>query len=230
MMKVLIVEDERTLSMIIADTLRDEGFEVVQAYDGNQGISSLRVHHPDVVIADVMMPNMDGFEMVRQIRKTDRITPVLFLTARSSTDDLVTGFKLGANDYLKKPFKMQELMIRVKALAGKAMQEEALSVDKIYEIGDFLFNPTAQTLSLNGIQRELSYMESEILKRLCANIGNIVEIDGILIELWHDNNLYNRNSLHVFIHKLRHILAADRNVKILNVRGVGYKMIVGTSV
>jgi two-component system response regulator TrcR len=118
------VEDERTLSMIIADTLRDEGFEVVQAYDGNQGLCCLRVHHPDVVIADVMMPNMDGFEMVRQIRKTDKTTPVLFLTARSSTDDLVAGFKLGANDYLKKPFKMQELIIRVKALAGKAMQEE----------------------------------------------------------------------------------------------------------
>jgi two-component system response regulator TrcR len=229
MMKVLIVEDERTLSMIITDTLRDEGFEVVQAYDGNQGISSLRVYHPDVVIADVMMPNMDGFEMVRQIRKTDKTTPVLFLTARSSTDDLVAGFKLGANDYLKKPFKMQELIIRVKALAGKAMQAEETSIDKIYEIGIFLFNPTAQTLSLNGIQRELSYLESEILKRLCTNIGNIVEIDNILNELWHDNSFYNRNSLHQFIHKLRKILAADRNVKILNVRGIGYKMIVGTS-
>ena len=230
MMKVLIVEDERTLSMIIADTLRDEGFEAMQAYDGYQGISSLRVHHPDVVVADVMMPRMDGFEMVRQIRKTDKTKPVLFLTARLSTDDLVAGFKLGANDYLGKPFKMQELMNRVKALAGKTMQEEALSMDRIYEIGNFLFNPTAQTLSLNGSQRELSYMQSEILKHLCANIGNIVGIDGILIELWHDNNLYNRNSLHVFIHKLRHILAADRNVKILNVRGIGYKMIVGTSV
>jgi two-component system response regulator TrcR len=226
MMKVLIVEDERTLSMIIADTLRDEGFDVAQAYDGNQGLSSMRVHHPDVVIADVMMPHMDGFEMVRQIRKTDKTTPVLFLTARSSTEDLVTGFKLGANDYLKKPFTMQELIIRVKALVNKAMQEEDISMDKIYEVGAFLFNPTAQTLSLNGIQRELSYMESEILKRLCTNIGNIVEIDSILKELWHDNNLYNRNSLHVFIHKLRNVLAADRKVRILNVRGVGYKMVV----
>jgi two-component system response regulator TrcR len=226
MMKVLIVEDERTLSMIIADTLRDEGFDVAQAYDGNQGLSSMRVHHPDVVIADVMMPHMDGFEMVRQIRKTDKTTPVLFLTARSSTEDLVTGFKLGANDYLKKPFTMQELIIRVKALVNKAMQEEDISMDKIYEVGAFLFNPTAQTLSLNGIQRELSYMESEILKRLCTNIGNIVEIDSILKELWHDNNLYNRNSLHVFIHKLRNVLAADRRVRILNVRGVGYKMVV----
>jgi two-component system response regulator TrcR len=230
MMKVLIVEDERTLSMIISDTLRDEGFEVHQAYDGNQGLSSLRVYRPDVVIADVMMPNMDGFEMVRQMRRTDKFTPVLFLTARSSTDDLVAGFKLGANDYLKKPFKMQELIIRVKALVNRAMQDETVAVDTSYSIGNFLFNPTAQTLSINGTQRELSYMESEILKRLCTRIGNIVEIDSLLNELWHDNSLYNRNSLHVFIHKLRHILAADRRVKILNVRGVGYKMIVGTSV
>src|SRR5574344_1800520 len=177
MMKVLIVEDERTLSMIISDTLRDEGFDIIQAYDGYQGISSMRVHHPDVIVADVMMPNMDGFEMVRQIRKTDKLTPVLFLTARSSIDDLVAGFKLGANDYLKKPFKMQELIVRVKALVNKAMQEEMTVSDKTYEIGLFRFNPTAQTLGLDGTSKELSYMESEILKRLCTNIGNIVEID-----------------------------------------------------
>lgn len=224
-MKILIVEDERTLSMIISDTLRDEGFDVVQAYDGNQGLSNLRVHHPDVVIADVMMPNMDGFEMVRQMRRTDKTTPVLFLTARSSTDDLVAGFKLGANDYLKKPFKMQELIIRVKALAGRAMQLETPSLVKVYEIGSFLFNPTAQTISVNGNQKELSYMESEILRRFCSNIGNIVETDNLLNQLWHNDSFYNRNSLHVFIHKLRNILSADKNVKLINVRGIGYKMI-----
>jgi two-component system response regulator TrcR len=224
-MKILIVEDERTLSMIISDTLRDEGFDVVQAYDGNQGLSNLRVHHPDVVIADVMMPNMDGFEMVRQMRRTDKTTPVLFLTARSSTDDLVAGFKLGANDYLKKPFKMQELIIRVKALAGRAMQLETPSLVKVYEIGSFLFNPTAQTISINGNQKELSYMESEILRRFCSNIGNIVETDNLLNDLWHNDSFYNRNSLHVFIHKLRNILSADKNVKLINIRGIGYKMI-----
>jgi two-component system response regulator TrcR len=211
--------------MIISDTLRDEGFDVVQAYDGNQGLSSMRVHHPDVVIADVMMPNMDGFEMVRQMRRTDKTTPVLFLTARSSTDDLVAGFKLGANDYLKKPFKMQELIIRVKALAGRAMQLETPSLVKVYEIGSFLFNPTAQTISVNGNQKELSYMESEILRRFCSNIGNIVETDNLLNQLWHNDSFYNRNSLHVFIHKLRNILSADKNVKLINVRGIGYKMI-----
>jgi two-component system, OmpR family, response regulator TrcR len=227
MIKVLIVEDERTLSMIISDTLKDEGFDVTQAYDGNQGLSNYRVYHPDVIIADVMMPNMDGFEMVKQIRKMDKSTPVLFLTARSSIEDLVAGFKLGANDYLKKPFKMQELIIRVKALVNKAMQEEEIAQDRIYEIGSFLFNPTSQILSLNNTKKELSYMESEILKRLCANIGNIVEIDAILNDLWSNNNLYNRNSLHVFIHKLRRILMADKNVKIINIRGIGYKMIIG---
>jgi DNA-binding response OmpR family regulator len=185
----------------------------------------MRVHHPDVVIADVMMPNMDGFEMVRQMRRTDKTTPVLFLTARSSTDDLVAGFKLGANDYLKKPFKMQELIIRVKALAGRAMQLETPSLVKVYEIGSFLFNPTAQTISINGNQKELSYMESEILRRFCSNIGNIVETDNLLNELWHNDSFYNRNSLHVFIHKLRNILSADKNVKLINVRGIGYKMI-----
>jgi two-component system response regulator TrcR len=159
------------------------------------------------------------------MRRTDKTTPVLFLTARSSTDDLVAGFKLGANDYLKKPFKMQELIIRVKALAGRAMQLETPSLVKVYEIGSFLFNPTAQTISVNGNQKELSYMESEILRRFCSNIGNIVETDNLLNQLWHNDSFYNRNSLHVFIHKLRNILSADKNVKLINVRGIGYKMI-----
>lgn len=220
--KVLLVEDETTLSMIIKDTLEDEGFELILATDGIKGLNSFLNNKPDVIIADVMMPEMDGFEMVKKIRKTDTVTPILFLTARSSLDDLVNGFNLGANDYLKKPFKMLELVMRVKALANRIIPVK--ENDAIFEIGDYRLNVTTQILTHEGNRQELSYLESQILKRLCVNRDNVVEIKDILNDLWNDDSCYNRNSLHVFIHKLRKYLSDDVRVKILNIRGIGYKL------
>lgn len=222
---VLLVEDEATLSMIIKDTLEDEGFVLKQASDGLKGLACFHAEKPDVVIADVMMPGMDGFEMVKRIRQSDQVTPILFLTARSSLDDLVAGFGLGANDYLKKPFKMLELVVRVKALSNRARGEK--KENELFEIGTYRLNATSQLLSHAGSMLELSYLECEILKRLCMNRNEIVEISSILNELWTDDSFYNRNSLHVFIHKLRKILAADEQVKIVNIRGIGYKLVVG---
>ena len=221
--KVLLVEDETTLSMIIKDTLEDESFEVIQAANGVKGLDSFVTQKPDVIIADVMMPEMDGFEMVKRIRKTDRKTPVLFLTARTSLDDLVVGFNLGANDYLKKPFKMLELVMRVKALTNSMLPTK--TENETFEIGSYLFNPKSQLLTSKAGSQELSYMESEILKRFCINQNSVVEITDILNALWNDDSFYNRNSLHVFIYKLRKRLAADPKIKILNVRGIGYKLI-----
>lgn len=220
--KVLLVEDETTLSMIIKDTLEDEGFEVIHAADGLKGFDTFFSWKPDVMITDVMMPGMDGFEMVKKLRKTDKSTPILFLTARSSLDDLVNGFNLGANDYLKKPFKMLELVMRVKALSNKIRQVE--TNDEVFAIGNYKLNFTAQTLLCGTNRQELSYLENEILKRLCINRNKIVEIKDILNELWNDDSQYNRNSLHVFIYKLRKRLSGDPRIKILNIRGIGYKL------
>jgi two-component system response regulator TrcR len=224
--KVLLAEDESTLAMIIKETLEEDDFTLQIAPDGEAGLQQFYDFRPDVVVADVMMPKMDGFEMVRRIRQTDRQTPVLFLTARSAVNDVVEGFKLGANDYLKKPFGMQELIVRIKALVGRAYQPIQEKKEEVYEIGRYLFNPTNQTLSLLDQSEELSYRESEILKRLCLNRNQVVNMQNILLDLWGDDTFFNQRSLHVFITKLRHKLSKDDTIRIVNVRGIGYKLIV----
>ena len=224
--KVLLVEDEETLAMIIKDTLEGQNFIINTATDGEEGLRLFFDLRPDVLVADVMMPRMDGFEMVRRIRQTDKYTPVLFLTARSAINDVVEGFELGANDYLKKPFGMQELIIRIKALMGKAFSFTETKVSSRFEIGSYLFDPVAQTLLHAGVKEELSYRESEILKRLCENRNRVVNTQNVLLDLWGDDSFFNSRSLHVFITKLRHKLALDERIRIVNVRGIGYKLIV----
>lgn len=226
LIKVLLVEDELTLAMIIKDTLEENGFDIHTAADGEEGLRLFFNLHPDVVVADVMMPRMDGFEMVRRIRQTDKQTPILFLTARSAINDVVEGFELGANDYLKKPFGMQELIIRIKSLAGKAFIFSEARQDTRFEIGDYQFDSITQVLTHGQAKQELSHRESEILKRLCANRDQVVNTQNVLLDLWGDDSFFNSRSLHVFITKLRHKLSYDPRIRIVNVRGVGYKMIV----
>ena len=156
---VLLVEDEQTLAMIIKDTLEENDFIIHTANDGEEGLSLFFELHPDVLVADVMMPKMDGFEMVRRIRQTDKQTPVLFLTARSAINDVVEGFELGANDYLKKPFGIQELIIRIKALMGKAFLFTENKVANHFEIGSYLIDPVAQT-AWNGKEAVEIYEQS----------------------------------------------------------------------
>ena len=224
---VLLVEDEQTLAMIIKDTLEENDFIIHTASDGEEGLNLFFELHPDVLVADVMMmPKMDGFEMVRRIRQTDKQTPVLFLTARSAINDVVEGFELGANDYLKKPFGIQELIIRIKALVGKAYLFTENKVGNRFEVGSYLFDPVAQTLLHAGVKQELSHREAEILKRLCQNRNQVVNTQDVLLELWGDDSFFNSRSLHVFITKLRHKLSQDEQIRIVNVRGIGYKLIV----
>ncbi len=225
--KVLLVEDEQTLAMIIKDTLKGQGFLIHTAADGEEGLHLFFDLRPDVLVADVMMPRMDGFEMVRRIRQTDRRTPVLFLTARSAVNDVVEGFELGANDYLKKPFGMQELIVRIKALMGRACTytPSAESEQILYEIGRYQLDTRRQLLLHEGTEQELSHREAEILRRLCQNRNSVVNMRDILLDLWGDDSFFNQRSLHVFITKLRHKLAKDEHIRIINVRGVGYKLI-----
>ena len=226
---VLLVEDEETLALIIKDTLEGQGFAIRLAENGEEGIEKFFGQKPDVVVADVMMPRMDGFEMVRRIRRQDKQTPVLFLTARSATNDVVEGFELGGNDYLKKPFGMQELIVRIKALLGRASNysapEKQTSVTE-FEIGRYRFNAITQRLFYLGNETELSYRESEILRRLCENRNEVTLMQDILIELWGNDTFFNQRSLHVFITKLRHKLSRDERIRIVNVRGIGYKLII----
>ena len=224
---VLLVEDEQTLAMIIKDTLSAQGFDITVACDGYEGLKLFSEVHPDVVVADVMMPRMDGFEMVRRLRRTDRYTPVLFLTARSAVNDVVHGFELGCNDYLKKPFGMQELIVRIRALLRRTAVSDGIQRRKSewMEIGKYMFNPILQCLQYGDMIEELSHREAEILRRLAEKRNEVVLTRDILLDLWGDDSFFNTRSLQVFITKLRHKLAKDDSLRIVNVRGFGYKLI-----
>lgn len=222
--KVLFVEDEPTLAMIIKDTLDGNEFEISLAANGEEGFSRYMESCPDIIVADIMMPKMDGFKMVKLIRKTDTRTPVLFLSARSAANDVVEGFELGGNDYLKKPFGMAELIIRIKALLNKVNTTKAEVT--LFQLGRYSLDFITQTLTYCGEKQLLSNRESEILKRLCENKDQILPMKDILLDLWGDDSFFNTRSLHVFITKLRHKLSKDESIKILNVRGIGYKLII----
>jgi len=229
---VLLVEDEATLAHIIKDTLDQQGFTIHIAHDGEEGLRHFFSLHPDILVADVMMPRMDGFELVRRIRQQDPHIPVLFLTARTATEDVVHGFELGANDYLRKPFGMQELIIRLKALIGRACISPAPDKKEEHRfiLGNYQLDTLTQQLLFSDTDFtpqvfSLSHREAEILKRLCLHQGEVVLIRDILLELWGDDSFFNTRSLHVFISKLRHKLSRDADIRIINVRGIGYKLI-----
>ncbi len=219
--RILLVEDDSTLSMIVSETLQRDGFEVMTAGDGEDGLRKFTRHGADLIIADVMMPRMDGFEMGRRIRQINRNVPLLFLTAKSEIEDIVEGFELGGNDYLKKPFKMLELIVRIKALLRRNVREE----DNLFEIGDYTLDLSTQILSHKdngGI--ELSLIEAKLLKELIVNVGYTVEASTIMQLIWQRDDPYSRNSLHGFIHKLRHYLCHDQSISLINQRGIGYML------
>ena len=219
--RILLVEDDSTLLMIVSETLQRDGFEVLTAGDGEDGLRKFTRHGADLIIADVMMPRMDGFEMGRRIRQINQNVPLLFLTAKSEIDDIVEGFELGGNDYLKKPFKMLELIVRIKALLRKNVIKE----DNQFEIGDYTLDLSTQILShkdTGGI--ELSLIEAKLLKELIVNVGHTVDASTMMQLVWQRDDPYSRNSLHGFIHKLRNYLRYDPSISLINQRGIGYML------
>ena len=222
--KILFVEDERDLSLIVGDTLRQQGYEVVTAFDGIEGMERFKDGGADIVIADVMMPRLDGFTMAKEIRRISADVPIIFLTAKSTVDDVEEGFDLGAHDYLKKPFELRELLVRVKALLRNRVNRR--SGNHEYHIGNYRFSSTSQTLMFDGKETVISNIEARILERLAASIGKTVDASDLMISVWGRDELSNRNSLHGYIHKLRRALRHDSNISIINQRGFGYMLAV----
>ena len=222
--KILLVEDESDLRIIISEVLKDEGYEVLNASNGLEGLKKVKEENPDIIVADVMMPQMDGFSMVKEIRKYNSYIPILFLTAKSSIEDIEEGFETGANDYIKKPFELRELIIRIKALLRKYIRPEI--EEHIYEIGNYNFNSTTQILKFENSEYNLSNFESKILEKLVTNIGKTVDSTEMMLGIWQNDDISNRNSLHGYIHKLRRFLSQDPKVNIVNQRGFGYMLIV----
>lgn len=220
--KILFVEDEEDLTLIVADTLRGQGYEVITATDGISGLERFKTDGADIVVADVMMPKMDGFSMAKEIRRISPGVPLLFLTAKSTIDDVEEGFEIGANDYLKKPFELRELIVRIRALLRR--QGSNRGEDIKFSFGQYLFNVTTQTLSFGERSMELSHFEAKILEQLVSNIGKTVDASELMIAVWQRDESSNRNSLHGYIHKLRRALRHDPSITIINQRGFGYML------
>ena len=222
--KILFVEDEEDLALIVADTLRGQGYDVVTAADGLEGLAKYKSEGADIVVADVMMPRMDGFTMGKQIRKISPVVPLLFLTVKSAIEDVEQGFEIGANDYLKKPFELRELIVRIRSLLRRYGDNRMN--DMRFAIGAYTFNVTTQTLLFGDKETELSHFEAKILERLVANIGKTVDASELMIAVWQRDEPSNRNSLHGYIHKLRRALRHDSTISIINQRGFGYMLVV----
>ena len=219
---LLLVEDERILAEILCDTLCGRDFEVTLAYDGEEGYARAQERSFDVIVSDIMMPRLDGFSMVKRLRKAGCTAPVLFLTARSSTDDVVKGFEVGGNDFLRKPFAIDELIVRVRALAGRLGQQD--DHEAIYHLGRYTFDVGHNLLRCGEEEITLAARETAVLAWLCRHAGQVVEASALLRELWGDDNFFNLRSLNVYISRLRRHLAAEPSVEIVSIRGVGYKL------
>lgn len=223
MSHILLIEDEPALGMIVKDSLEVRGFRVRYAADGQEGLELFREECPDIVVADVMMPRLDGFSLAEIIRRDNPQVPIIFLTARSQPADVVRGFELGGSDYLKKPFSMDELIVRIRARLGPAAATPAPS--GLLRLGQYQFDHPKQRLQLPGQpERQLTHREAELLKRLYDQRNQVLERNQVLRELWGDDNFFNGRSLDVFITRLRRYLQADAQVQIVNVRGIGYKL------
>lgn len=224
--KILFVEDERDLSLIVCDTLRQQGYDVVAAIDGIEGLAKYKTNGADLIVADVMMPRLDGFAMAKEIRRISASVPIIFLTAKSTIDDVEEGFDIGANDYLKKPFELRELLVRIKALLRNKVQNRSENI--VFPVGSYNFDATNQLLTFSGKEMVISNIEARILEKLASNIGKTIDASELMIAVWGRDEVSNRNSLHGYIHKLRRALRHDPNVSIINQRGFGYMLTVKT--
>ncbi len=226
--KVLLAEDETALAHIVRESLEERNFKVILCANGEQALEMYAKHKPDAVALDVMMPNMDGFEVARRIREKDAETPIIFITARSQVKDVVTGFELGANDYLKKPFSVEELIVRIKALLRNKMLYQNTKPkpgNEPMQIGNILFDPVKNTIRHNDNLVNLTSRESAVLNQLCQPGMESVPRKILLEKVWGSDNIFNARSLDVFITKLRRHLEADPNIQLINIRGIGYKLV-----
>lgn len=223
---ILYVEDETALAKITSDTLRRNDFNVTLADNGLAALELFKAHTFDLLIVDVMMPKMDGYSLVKEIRKINAAVPVIFLTARVLTEDVVKGFETGGNDYLRKPFSIEELIVRINELL-KRTAAPAKTSPSTYEIGEYTFNALKMELVHPQETIQLTHRENEILKRLVEKKNEVADGRQILLELWGDDGFYNARSLNVFITKMRKYFHRDDSIAIVNVRAVGYKLIVG---
>jgi len=223
--KILYVEDDPNLAFATKDNLEAYDYEVVHAEDGAEALDVISKEHFDICVLDVMLPKMDGFTLAENIRKSDKQVPILFLTARSLQEDKIKGLELGAEDYVTKPFSIQELMLRIGVILRRNNSGKPVSAQsKINTIGNYSFDFQKLTLSINGSLQTLTFREAEVLKYLSERPDQVIRRDELLKAIWGDDDYFMGRSLDVFISRLRKYLSSDPVIRIDNVHGVGFRM------
>ena len=224
--KVFYVEDELFLGKIVRESLESRGFEVIMESDGAKATSLFKKSNPDICVLDVMLPNKDGFAIADEIRELNETVPIIFLTAKTQTEDVVKGFTLGGNDYIRKPFSMEELIVRIQnALHNKPGNNQKITSDNV-TMGKYNFQLNRQVLSTGKEDRKLSFRESELLKVLYENREKIIDRKDILNLLWGNDSFFNSRNLDVYITKLRSYLKEDPSLEIITIKGIGYRFVV----
>ena len=224
MRKILLVEDDKNLGTVLKDFLALKNFEVDHTIDGSDGLQHYNNAKYDLLILDVMMPKLDGFNLAKQIRKGDAETPIIFLTAKTLQNDKIEGLRIGADDYITKPFNTEELLLRINAV----LKRSYLNHDKIqndFVIGKYKFNYERRILSINESSLKLTSKEAELLRLLCINKNESMEREFALTKIWNEVNYFTGRSMDVYIAKLRNYLKEDSTVEIANIHGIGFKLI-----
>ena len=223
-LKILLCEDDENLGMLLREYLAAKGYQSELCIDGEAGYKAFQKGKFDICVLDVMMPKKDGFTLAQDIRTSNPEMPIIFLTAKTQKEDILEGFKLGADDYITKPFSMEELVYRIDAILrrvkGKKNKESTL-----YHIGNFTFDTQKQLLTIGDQQTKLTTKENELLALLCSHANEILQRDYALKTIWIDDNYFNARSMDVYITKLRKHLKDDPQIEIINIHGKGYKLI-----
>ncbi len=227
--KILLVEDDPNLGLLLEDYLQIKGkFKVVLAKDGDAGLRAFTADDFDICILDVMMPKKDGFTLAKEIRKINAHVPLIFATAKGMMDDKTTAYNLGGDDYITKPFRIEELLLRINALLKRSKNDDTKNETQAttFTIGAYYFDYTNQVITRDEQQQKLSTKEAELLRLLCLKINDVLTREEALLKIWHDDNYFNGRSMDVFLSKLRKFLKDDDKVEIINVHGRGYKLLV----
>jgi DNA-binding response OmpR family regulator len=221
--KLLLAEDEPALGQIVKETLETRGFEVFLCENGEKALEKYQRESPEILVLDVMMPKKDGFTLAKEIRSVDDTIPIIFLTAKSQTHDVVEGFSIGGNDYLKKPFSIEELIVRIENLLNRSKVQKS---SDLLKIGDYTFDFPKQILRFKQTDSmQLTHREAHLLFHLIKNKNTVLDRSIILKKLWGNDDFFNARSMDVFITKLRKKLSKDTSIQIINVRGYGYKLV-----
>jgi DNA-binding response OmpR family regulator len=223
--KIFYVEDELFLGKIVRESLESRGFEVIMESDGAKATDLFKKSKPDICVLDVMLPNKDGFTIADEIRETNEEVPIIFLTAKTQTEDVVKGFTLGGNDYIRKPFSMEELIIRIQNALRHKIEGASKATGDNVTMGKYSFQINRQVLNNGKEDRKLSYRESELLKLLYENRDKIIDRKAILNLLWGNDSFFNSRNLDVYITKLRSYLKEDPSLEIITIKGIGYRFV-----